>query len=80
MDGWSLDQDCASHYLKLSKHEKDFLTPKFEIYVGIDLKYLIRYYEWVIPRNHVVCSKYESTLNNISLNNLILQLETYQEC
>ena len=66
--------------MKLSKHEKDFVTPKFEIYVGSNLNYLIRYYEWVILRNHEVYSKYESTLNNISLSNLILQLETYQEC
>ena len=66
--------------MKLSKNEKDFITPKLEIYVGSDLNYLIRYYEWVIPRNHEVYSKYEGTLNNISLSNLILQLKTYQEC
>ena len=63
-----------------SKHEKDFLTQKFEIYLGSDLNYLIRYYQWVIRRNHGVYSKYKNTLNNISLSNLVMQLETYQEC
>ena len=33
-----------------------------------------------MPRNHEVYAKYENTLNNISLSNLILQLEKYQEC
>ena len=37
-------------------------------------------YQWVILRSHEVYSKYKNTLNNISLSNLVMQLETYQVC
>ena len=61
----------------LSYTEDQYVTSKFDLYVDKELNYLVRYYEWVVPKQHPVYKRYEGSMLNITLTNFISYLKSY---
>ena len=66
--------------MHLSYTEDQYVTSKFDLYVDKELNYLVRYYEWVVPKQHPVYKRYEGSMLNITLTNFISYLKSYSLC
>ena len=66
--------------MHLSYTEDQYVTSKFDQYVDKELNYLVRYYEWVVPKQHSVYKRYEGSMLDITLTNFISRLKTYSLC
>ena len=66
--------------MHLSYTEDQYVTSKFDQYVDKELNYLVRYYEWVVPKQHSVYKRYEGSMLNITLINFISHLKSYSLC
>ena len=60
----------------LSYTEDQYVTSNFDLYVDKELNYLVRYYEWMVPKQHPVYKRYEGSMLNIILTNFIRHLES----
>ena len=60
--------------------EDQYVTSKFGLYVGNELNYLVRYYEWVVSKQHPDYKRYEGSMLAITLTNFISHLKTYSLC
>ena len=67
-------------YMHLSYTEDQCVTSKFDLYIDKELNYLVRYYEWVVPKQHSVYKRYEGSMLNITLTNFISHLKNYSLC
>ena len=60
--------------------EDQYVTSKFGLCVDYELNSLVRYYEWVVPKQHSVYKRYEGSMLDITLTNFISRLKTYSLC
>ena len=67
-------------YMHLSYTEDQYVSSKFDLYVGKELSYLVRYYEWVVPKQHPVYKRYKGSMLNIASTNFISHLKSYSLC
>ena len=67
-------------YMHLSYTEDQYVSSKFDLYVDKELSYLVRYYEWVVPKQHPVYKTYKGSMLNIALTNFISHLKSYSLC
>lgn len=61
-------------------NDEHYLIPHYEIYVNSSLSYEIRVLAWKLPSYHELFSSYSSTVQNITLSQLIAQLNKYKLC
>ena len=66
--------------MHLSCTEDQCVTSKFALYIGKELNSLVRYYEWVVPKQHPLYKKYQGSMLNITLTNFISHLKSYSLC
>ena len=66
--------------MHLSYTADQYVTSKFDLYMDKELNYLMRYYEWVVPKQHPVYKRYEGSMLNITLTNFISHLKNYSLC
>ena len=66
--------------IHLTYTEDRYVTSKFHLYIDKELNYLVRYYEWVVPKQHPVYKRYEGSKLNITLTNFITHLKSYSLC
>ena len=66
--------------MHLSYTEDQRVTWKFDLYVDKELNYSVRYYEWVVQKQHPVYKRYEGSKLNITLTNFITHLQSYSLC
>ena len=66
--------------MHLSYTEDQYVSSKFDLYVDKELSYLVRYYEWVVPKQHPVYKTYKGSMLNIALTNFISHLKSYSLC
>ena len=66
--------------MHLSYTADQYVTSKFDLYIDKELNYLVRYYEWVVPKQHPVYKRYEGSMLNITLTNFISHLKSYSLC
>ena len=60
--------------------EEQYVSSKFNLYVDKELNYLVRYYEWVVPKQHPVYKRYKGSMLNIASTNFISHLKSYSLC
>ena len=70
-------EDELVKMLSMSSHH---LLPKFEIYVDSSLDIFVRVVGWVLPDTHPLFTSLNKSFFQITLNNFIRQLETYDFC
>ena len=66
--------------LHLSCTEDQCVTSKFALYIDKELNSLVRYYEWVVPKQHPLYKKYQGSMLNITLINFVSHLKSYSLC
>ena len=77
--GWSTEITEADCVL-LKRADDVFELNKFEIYIGSSLQFKVRVYAWEIPKNHLLYEKYDNSMVNITISNLVCYLEGSPLC
>ncbi|XP_066926583.1 uncharacterized protein [Clytia hemisphaerica] len=67
-------------YIEIRKNEREYLLPKFQIFVKEDLTFRLRCYGWVLSSSNTEVLKDYTSMRGITLSNLIIVLEKYQLC
>ena len=55
-------------------------VPKFEIFTDPSLSLTVRYLLWCLPDNNEICVKYDHSFKNVTVSNLINDLNSYGVC
>ena len=66
--------------LLLKNNNPKFVIPEYEIIIEVNLKYAIKMFSWFLPAEHSLNSKTKMTMNNITVSNLIINLELFVMC
>ena len=77
-DGWSVHEN--SDYIEVRLVQNDFIVPKFQLFTDVSLNFSIRVFGWMLPKGHSIYTKYQQSNFNVSVSNLIAEIETYVIC
>ena len=64
----------------MSKMHDELVAAIYEIYVEKSLQYLIRVYEWILPKDHLLYTRFNNSFENITLSNFISIIQSYVLC
>ena len=70
----------SDEFMCISHSDTIHTIPKYEVYVTSSLAYVVRVFGWRIPDSHEICDSYKSSLNNITLSELIKRIEKQFIC
>ena len=59
---------------------KNYVLPKFEIFVGQDLSFSVQIFDLMLTEDHEIYSMYERSFLNVTLSNFIHQLKEFILC
>ena len=77
-DSWRID--LSESLVTISSHINDYLLPKFEIFVDSSLHFSLRVFGWMLTKDHDLYEKYERSFANVTLSNLIQEIEQSLLC
>ena len=76
---WSVTQ--GDKEIVLQKFNKEFLIPEFQVLIDDGLGFTIKVFEWFLPEDHELYSSVKRSMRNITLSNLIKNIENnYKIC
>ena len=68
------------NYTVLQCKDNIHSVPKFEIFADPSLSFTVKYFLWCLPGNHDICIKYDHSFKNVTVSNLIKDLNSYGVC
>ena len=77
-EGWQFT--IQSSLIKIFKHEKDHLLPKFEIHIDESLAFTIRVFGWLLPVHHPIYKETMRTVHYQTISNLMHRPECQEIC
>ena len=77
-DSWQIDM--SEFLVTIASNIEDYLLPKYEIFVEPSLKFSLRVFGWMLTDDHDLYGKYERSLTNVTLSNLIQEIEQSLLC
>ena len=77
-DTWSIN--LQDNYAILTFLSETHFVPKYELFVDQSLRFTLRIYGWMLPEDHNLYLKFETSLYNLSLSNLIREIEHLNLC
>ena len=77
-NSWHID--LSESLVTISSHNNDYLLPKFEIFVDPSLRFSLRDFGWMLTEDHDLYGKYERSFANVTLSNLIQEIEQSLMC
>ena len=78
LEGWEIKH--TDNKISIVKQDTEHALSKFEIITDQNLNYKILCYNWPIPISHELHTKYESSFQNITISNLIHEIEEMKIC
>ena len=78
LTGWAIDE--AENNITLSYSEPLFHVPKYEIIIDDGLGFTVVFYGFSLPDDHVLYKKYKRFMGNVTVSNLIYDLQKYFLC
>ncbi len=78
-EGWSI-KITEEESILLQKREDLFEVNKFEIYINTNMIFRVRIYAWALPANHILYGKYDESMRNITVSNLVRYLNGCSIC
>ena len=75
---WNIQQ--KNNIVYITKLDAQHMVPLYEIFIGQSLRFQIRALGWVLPDNHDIYGKYNSSCENVFLSNLVYSLNSYNVC
>lgn len=76
--GWEIKEGLK--FTSISFSDSEHAIAKIDILVETNLHFNILVYNWKIPENNEILSKYNSTMENITLSHLIFELSSKNIC
>ena len=76
---WTIVFKPSNHVVFQCKDELH-PVPIYEIHSNETLQFIIRYFLWCLPREHEIYNTYSRSFENITVTNLIKELESYVIC
>ena len=77
-DNWAIEPTKDS--LVLKKSDNQFKVPKFTVVIDDGLGFTIKIYDWLLPENHVIYTSLKRSLRNVTVSNLIKNIESFILC
>ena len=74
------DINLQENFVVLTFLSQAHFVPKYELFVDQSLHFTLRIYGWMLPDNHSLYLKFERNLYNLSLSNLIREIEHLNLC
>ena len=70
------ENDC----LFIKRGDDSFELIKFEMYIDTSLNFTVRVYAWEIPENYMLYQIFASSMENVTISNLVCCLENSSLC
>ena len=67
-------------YIRLTKFEPPYLTPKYTNEIDESLAYTVRGFDWFLPEDHWLYKDYKRSLQNVTLVSLLTEIENLHVC
>ena len=74
---WRLTE---SNYTLLEKPSDKYAVPQYAIKIDEHLNFNIIVHGWKLPTNNTICTRYNSSMKNITIQDLIKELSSYKLC
>lgn len=78
LNNWKVDATEISLCLKF--FTSPYLVPKYQVIIDENLQFTCAIFGWVLPEDHAVYKAYFRTLRNVTVSQLLLDIESYNFC
>ena len=78
LDNWV--KEIEDWKIRLSKIVSPYTTPKYVVEIDDSLAYTIQVYDWYLPEDHWLYKDYKRSVRNVTIVNLIMEIERLQIC
>ncbi len=75
---WSVS--LSEDQVRLCKYEVPFVIPRLDIQIDISLGFTLIIFGWYLPVDHILYKSCKRSLRNITVSNLINEIETFEIC
>ena len=78
LESWKID--ISEQHIKLQKFTDPYIIPQFDIVIDDGLEFAIVVFGWLLPCHHQIYKKYFRSIRNITVSNLLLEIESCNVC